>query len=405
MQKILPIVLAILMVWINGYSQSKPKTIQLDANILIKSKKELSSGSLPHKKAVEELKEKANRILKKPPYTIVNKSFVPPSGSKHDYLSLAPYWWPDHSKLDGLPYIHKDGKTNPEANETKDKDYVIGLSRDVYVLGLAYFFTEEEQYAAKAEELLNAFFINKETSMHPNLNYAHAKRGIVDGQVTGLIETIHFVDLLDGVQLLDGSKGWTLKDQELLESWFSHFLAWMMNSRVGKEGAKAPNNIGTYYDLQIITYALFTQDTILARSYIKNKTVKRIYDQFSTDGSQPYELKRPRSWTYSIKNLNGWLSIARVSEKAGINLWYYKRGEKEILREGILWLLPYASGEKEWQYKELSSGLRYDWFVPIARTGAFIYNDSDLHSYLSNSSVRPHNVQNWTILTEKEASE
>lgn len=397
----LPLLFIGLVVWMNGYTQTKPKTINLDANILIENKLQASEGSLPHKIAVEELKEKANLILNKKPYSIVNKSAVPPSGNKHDYLSLAPYWWPDHSKPDGLPYIHKDGKTNPEANETKDKNYVIHLSRDVYTLGLAYFFTEEEKYAAKADELLNIFFVYEETNMNPNLNYAHAKRGIVDGQITGLIETIHFVDLIDGVQLLEGSKCWTSKEQELLVSWFKHFLIWMMNSAIGKEGAKAPNNIGTYYDLQVITYALFTQDTSLARSYIKNITVKRIYNQFSTDGSQPYELKRTKSWTYSIKNLNGWLSIARVSEKAGINLWNYKRGKKEILKEGILWLLPYASGEKEWQYKEVSSGLRYDWFLPIARTGAFIYNDPDLHSYLSNSSMQSNGARNKTILIEK----
>ncbi|MEI9974387.1 MAG: alginate lyase family protein [Ignavibacteriota bacterium] len=39
------------------------------------------------------------------PYSVVQKSRVPPSGDKHDYLSQAPYWWPDPAKPDGLPYI------------------------------------------------------------------------------------------------------------------------------------------------------------------------------------------------------------------------------------------------------------------------------------------------------------
>lgn len=36
-------------------------------------------------------------------YTVVNKAVLPPSGDKHDYMSMAPYWWPDETKPDGLP--------------------------------------------------------------------------------------------------------------------------------------------------------------------------------------------------------------------------------------------------------------------------------------------------------------
>jgi hypothetical protein len=39
---------------------------------------------------------------------------VPPSGSKNDYMSMGPYWWPDPEKPDGLPYIRRDGEVNPE---------------------------------------------------------------------------------------------------------------------------------------------------------------------------------------------------------------------------------------------------------------------------------------------------
>ena len=39
---------------------------------------------------------------------------LPPSGDKHDYMSVGPYWWPDPSKPDGLPYIRRDGEVNPE---------------------------------------------------------------------------------------------------------------------------------------------------------------------------------------------------------------------------------------------------------------------------------------------------
>lgn len=47
-------------------------------------------------------------------YTIINKTIMPPSGDIHDYVTMAPYWWPDPTKPDGIPYIYKDGQINPE---------------------------------------------------------------------------------------------------------------------------------------------------------------------------------------------------------------------------------------------------------------------------------------------------
>jgi len=61
---------------------------------------------------------------------------LPPSGDKHDYMSLAPYFWPDSSKA-GRYSLHekKMGQTNPEVNDYKDKDYMPKLCDYVYILG------------------------------------------------------------------------------------------------------------------------------------------------------------------------------------------------------------------------------------------------------------------------------
>src|SRR5438270_10739739 len=53
--------------------------------------------------AVAELRRRADQELTGGPYTIVNKPQAPPSGDKHDYVSMAPYFWPDPNKKDGLP--------------------------------------------------------------------------------------------------------------------------------------------------------------------------------------------------------------------------------------------------------------------------------------------------------------
>jgi hypothetical protein len=50
------------------------------------------------------------------PVSVVQKAVTPPSGDKHDYMSQAPYWWPDPASADGKPYIRRDGERNPEIN-------------------------------------------------------------------------------------------------------------------------------------------------------------------------------------------------------------------------------------------------------------------------------------------------
>lgn len=95
---------------------------------------------------------------------------VPPSKNLHDYYSLDRYWWPNPETEDGLPYIRKDGKTNPEY-DNYDGVAKSKMSQAVFTLSLAYFYTSHEPYAKKANEFINTWFIDPETKMNPNLEY------------------------------------------------------------------------------------------------------------------------------------------------------------------------------------------------------------------------------------------
>src|SRR3954454_11434419 len=64
-------------------------------------------------KKVDSLLAEADQALKSGPYSVTfEKAKVAPSGDKHDYISQAPYWWPDSLKPGGKPYIRKDGRIN-----------------------------------------------------------------------------------------------------------------------------------------------------------------------------------------------------------------------------------------------------------------------------------------------------
>src|SRR4051794_37249688 len=105
--------------------------------------------------AREALIKGADRALDQKPVSVMDKKKVPPSGDKHDYLSQAPYWWPDPSKPDGLPYIRRDGETIPSrATDDFDRTSIGRMIGAVSTLGQAFRETGEEKYAVHATKLL-----------------------------------------------------------------------------------------------------------------------------------------------------------------------------------------------------------------------------------------------------------
>ena len=103
---------------------------------------------------------RAQSALARKNHCVVDKTHVPASSNKHDYMSMGPYWWPDPQSKDGLPYIRRDGHFNPERDsDAFDVSDLGDMSQDVQALSLAYYFTGEKRYALKAGELLRVWFL------------------------------------------------------------------------------------------------------------------------------------------------------------------------------------------------------------------------------------------------------
>src|SRR5260370_7836542 len=82
-----------------------------------------------------ELERRAAALLDLEPPTVVRKHTLPPSGDIHDYLSIAPYWWPNPDTADGLPWVQRDGHTNPRSRDIPDKHGWYALLDLGWVLG------------------------------------------------------------------------------------------------------------------------------------------------------------------------------------------------------------------------------------------------------------------------------
>ena len=304
-------------------------------------------------KALAELRVEAERALSQGPFSVVYKTRIPPSGDKHDYMSQGPYWWPDPEKPDGLPYIRKDGEENPGRRTFKDKQYLSQLIDLTDILGKAYFFWGNEAYAKKAAELIRTWFITEDTKMNPNLNYGQAIPGRSEGRGIGIIETRELGLILDAVALIRSTEHWAESDEAGIQSWCIAYLEWLLTSKHGLDESVHPNNHGTWYDVQTSALALFTgQDSIAERLCLLAKE-RRLDAHITSDGSQPRELARTRSWDYSCMNLWGLFQLARVANQVGVDLWTYPQPEVSKLQSALDYLLPYALGEQDWPHEQI----------------------------------------------------
>jgi hypothetical protein len=358
----------------NAAAAELPRVFILNPTYLLDTRHRIQKKPDQAIPAYQRLLRDTDRALASAPFSVVTKDKIPPSGDKHDYMSLAPYWWPDPQAPGGLPYIHLDGKINPERDQITDRQHLENMIGAVRTLALSYFLTRREDYAAHAARLLRVWFLEPATKMNPHLSYAQAVPGRNHGSVSGLIETHRLPDLIDSVGLLAGSKAWGQRDEKALQDWFKAFLNWLLESPQGRAEGKAQNNHGSWYDVQIASFALFIGDDDRARSTLREIPAKRIARQIEPDGSQPLELKRTRPWNYSIFNLEALFDAAALAEKMEIDLWNFATTDGRGIRRALDWLVPFATGEKRWAHTEMSNW-RPQQLAPLLRRAARRYEN------------------------------
>lgn len=362
---------------------SPPAVFLLDAKQLERSRIAIKNGDKLVAPAWARLEREAQKALSAGPLTVMTKGVAPPSGDKHDYMSQAPYFWPDPKQANGLPYIRRDGERNPEINKITDHKTIDDLENAVETLALAYYFKGDEAYATKAVQLLRTFYLEPATRMNPNLEYAQFIPGVNTGRGIGLIETRGFTRVVDAVGLLKGSKSLTADNESGLKDWFGKFLQWMLDSKNGREEAAAKNNHGTYYDVQVVSYALFASRRDLAKQVLETARLKRIAAQVEPDGRQPLELARTKAWSYSNGNLDGLMQLAILGERAGIDLWNFQTRDGRSIRKALDFLTPVALGEKKWDYQEIEGGVKPEMLFPLMRRAGNVYTDKTYQAMMS----------------------
>ncbi|MGK3199590.1 alginate lyase family protein [Amycolatopsis sp. MEPSY49] len=335
-----------------------PQTVVLDGNQLLRTKFAALVGEKTSKTALGNLLRQAKADLTTGPWSVTAKKQVPPSGDKHDYLSLAPYWWPTTQPTAenpwGCPFVQKDGQRNPIVDEITDHAYRGDAFAAIYRLALAWYYTGDARYAQRAALDLRTWFLDAATKMNPNMNYAQGIPCKVDGRGIGIIEFSYtLTQVVDATAILaTGAPGWTNTDQAGMTGWYTQFLTWLRTSKNGTDEAKAQNNHGSFYDMLAAALALGTGQRDLAKTITQDAGPNRIAPQINADGYQPAEASRTRSWHYSNFNLVALTRLAQIGKHVGVDLWHYTAPSGATLFKAVDFLIPGAT-TGQWPYPEL----------------------------------------------------
>ncbi len=323
----------------------------------------------------------ANDALNVMPMSVTTKTKTPPSGDKHDYLSLARYWWPDPNNPNG-PYIQKDGQSNPEImSDAYDYKSMFTVTGAITSLGLGYYLSGDEKYAQKAHALTAAWFITPATRMNPNFNYAQSVPGVADGRSEGVIDGLQFAFMLDAIELLKASPTFTSSDITALDAWFSQMLMWLATNSLALQEQSATNNHGTWYDVQTARYQIFVGNNAAAATIVKAAQQKRIASQINPDGTQPKEMSRTNSFDYTWYNLTALFNLAHMGKGVGVDLFGYQTTDGRSIKKALDFLTPYVDPQKTWPNQQINPPNR-DVPMPILRRAGIAYQSASYEQLL-----------------------
>jgi hypothetical protein len=291
----------------------------------------------------------AGAALKLEPLTITKYRAKLSEGGTNDFYSNADYFWPDPAKTNGLPYINRDGESNPD-NFFQHRIAMRSLRDAVAALAAAYKITGDDSYVIKAVELLRVFFLNPHTRMNPNLQYAQAVPGRSSGRSYGIIDGLHLVEIPPAITAMETSSAFPPEALTGLKQWFREMSDWMMTSENGRTEEAAKNNHSVAYFVQIASFSFFTGDTNKLAECRRQFKEVFVPNQMAVDGSFPLELQRTKPYGYSIFQLDNMAILCQVLSTPADNLWTFKLADGRGIGVAMKFLFPYLADKSKWPH-------------------------------------------------------
>ena len=283
----------------------------------------------------------AAKYLSGKPVTVTSATSKRSAGGLHDFFSEGDYWWPDPDNPDG-PYVQRDGITDPD-NFVEHRKALMRLSVQAPALTAAWKLTRQKRFADYAAAHIRAWFVDERTRMNPDLQYAQAIHGRTTGRGTGVIDTIHLVEVAKAIPMLAEAGSLTPRDFDAAKKWFADYAAWMTTSKNGIEERDAKNNHGTCWLMQVAAFAQLTGNVALLADCANRYKTIIVPGQVAPDGSQPLETARTKPYGYCLFNLEAMATLCQIT-----GLWNFATPDGRGFAKALEYMFPYIQDKKSW---------------------------------------------------------
>ncbi|MDL2303585.1 alginate lyase family protein [Dysgonomonas sp. OttesenSCG-928-D17] len=327
--------------------------------------------------------ENAEWAMSQMPQTVIDFHSEKSSGGIHDYYSEGDYWWPDTEKPDGA-YIKRDGEINPD-NFMEHRMVMIRFSKIIGSLASAYIQTNNEEYVKHAFLHINAWFADTTTVMNPNLQYAQAIKGITSGRSVGIIDTIHLMEVAQGIYKMQNAGCVDKENLRIVKKWFEDYLRWLTTSSNGINAMNVRGNHATFWVMQVAAFARLTDnDDLLKFCKLRYKNVL-LPDQMAEDGSFPLELAKINPYSHSLTNLDAMAAICQILSDDKENLWEYSTYTGLNIKKGIEYMYPFIKDKENWTLpKDMAFWENWPVAQPALLFGAYAYKENSYFNLWKN---------------------
>ena len=360
-----------------------PKLFSWLPNSLLNVRRSAMSADVDILPAVNALRQKAELMLQEDDLSVTYKSDygISLSGDPHVYTSLSSYYWPVPGEPES-PWCYKDGQYNNLEIEKYDFLNWERMIKRIVTLTLAWWMTDNSRYADSAINQVRVWFLNSDTLMYPNLEYAQTIPNYKKGSSAGIIDVNQIDQLINSLGLLEMCTLWTSADTIGMKKWCQDMSNWLLHSESGKKENENENNHGTYYDKILLALSSYSGDSSIVYRVLNSFPEKRIYKQIDVSGEMPYEMKRANAYHYLQWSLSGLVSIAEIASNRGINIWDLKTENSGSILDALDWAAGYIKGEKIWNFQAKFDPLMNGLFEVIWRSS--IHHEGKYKSLLEN---------------------
>ncbi|KAG8872918.1 hypothetical protein FRB97_007258 [Tulasnella sp. 331] len=295
------------------------------------------------------------------PWSVMNKTVLAPSNDPHDYLSWAPYYIANCSNVQNTTeltpqqiwtecdYQNEDGVFSPDVRLVNDTGHFQALADAVFYNTLAYKITGNDSYANIATWFIDTWFVNNDTYMNPNLEYAQVVRGANgsgNGTHFGVLDLHDMTKIASAVIVLRSLQAatWTSTLDQAFTAWCTEYVQWLTTSSLGLGELASTNNHGTFAFTQVAAIQAMLNDTTAAQATI-NQYLNGIYqNQIIANGDQPLESARTRPYHYRAYNAAAVITIHRIAEYMGVDTWNTSTAAGANIQTAIDFAMPIAPG-------------------------------------------------------------